>query len=106
MNFRNIFPLFDSSDEYSFQSCLTLHDFLEKCIFIYFTVPAREERVRESCLSVYMAFRDHYPDFLEHVDQEQKERLDFEITQANPKIIKLRRIVISALAKAINNQAA
>lgn len=78
---------------------------MRECVSIYFSVSTDEERVRESCLSVYMAFRDHYPDYLEYIDQEMCERLDFEITQANPKIIKLRRIVIGSLAKVINQAA-
>lgn len=99
MDFRKLFPLVDFSEEYKFQHCLTLQDFLRECVSIYFSAPISEERVRESCLSVYMAFRDHYPKYMEYLDQEMRERLDFEITQANPKIIKLRRIVIGALAK-------
>lgn len=105
MDFRKLFPLVDFSNECRFQNCLTLQDFLQECVSIYFSVSVNEERIRESCLSVYMAFRDHYPDYMEYLDQEQKERLDFDITKANPKIIKLRRIVIGALAK-FTNQAA
>lgn len=105
MDFRKLFPLVDFSNEYKFQSCLTLQDFLRECVSIYFSISSDEERVRESCLSVYMAFRDHYPDYMEYLDQEQRERLDLEITRANPKIIKLRRIVIGSLAKAMNKAA-
>jgi hypothetical protein len=39
---------------------------------------------------------------MEYLDQEIRERLDLEINQANPKIIKLRRIVIGALTKTMN----
>jgi hypothetical protein len=99
MNYRKLFPLVDFTDQYTFEKCLTLQDFLKECVSIYFTVDDSEARVKESCLSVYMAFRDHYPDYLNYLDQEMIERLDFEIGRANPKIIKLRRIVIGALSK-------
>ncbi len=99
MDFRKLFPLVDFSNEYTFRHCLTLQDFLRECISIYFSVSSEQERVRESCLSVYMAFRDHYPNYLDCLEQEIKEKLDLDVTQANPKIIKLRRIVIGALAK-------
>lgn len=99
MDFRKLFPLVDFANTYTFDRCLTLQDFLQECVAIYFFVSDDEERIKESCLSVYMAFRDHYPDYMDYLDQETKERLDFEIDRANPKIIKLRRIVIGALAK-------
>jgi len=46
-----------------------------------------------------MAMRDHYPSYLEVIDQEQQERLNFDIQKSDPKIIKLRRIVLSKLSK-------
>ena len=97
-----MFPLIDASDEFAFRQCLTFQDFLRECVSIYFSVSINEERVREACLAVYMAFRDHYPDYMEYLDQEMRERLDQDIVVANPKIIKLRRIVIGSLAQAMN----
>ncbi len=102
MDFRPLFPLVDGSDEFAFRQCLTFQDFLRECVSIYFSVSGDEERVKEACLSVYMAFRDHYPDYMEYIDQEMREQLDQDIVVANPKIIKLRRIVIASLAQAMN----
>lgn len=99
MDFRKLFPLVDFNQQYSFRNCLTLRDFLQECVSLYFSADNDDERLKESCLSVYMAFRDHYPDYTEYLDQEHREMLDLAITRANPKIIKLRRIVIGALAK-------
>ena len=102
MEFRRLFPLIDASDEFAFRQCLTFQDFLRECVSIFFSVSHDEERVKEACLSAYMAFRDHYPDYMEFIDQEMRERLDQEILVANSKIIKLRRIVIGSLAQAMN----
>jgi hypothetical protein len=76
-----------------------LQDFLKECVSIYFDDTVVDQRVKESCLSVYMAFRDHYPTYLEYLDQAQVEQLDFNILHSSSKIIKLRRIVIGALSK-------
>jgi len=46
-----------------------------------------------------MAFRDHFPSYMEALEQETIEKMDFAIQNADPKIIKLRRIAISQLAK-------
>ena len=105
MYFRRLFPLIDASDKFAFRQRLTFQDFLRECVSIYFSVSHNEERVKEACLSVYMAFRDHYPDYMEYLDQEMRERLDQDIMTANPKIIKLRRIVIGSLAQAMNQAA-
>lgn len=75
-----------------------MQDYIAEVIQIYFS--DSDERVKECCLSVYMAMRDHYPSYLENVDQEIKEKLDFQIERSGGKIIKLRRIVIAAISKA------
>ena len=102
MDFRALFPLTDFNDQgqskYDFKSCLTMQDFISEVIRIYFSDDA-DLRTQECCLSVYMAFRDHYPSYLENVDQEIKEKLNFQIERAGGKVIKLRRIVISAISK-------
>ncbi len=100
MDYRALFPLADFSEKYDFKSCLSMHDFISEVISIYFS--DSDLRVQECCLSVYMAFRDHYPSYLENIDQTSKEKLNFQIEQAlktSGKIIKLRRIVISAISK-------
>lgn len=102
MDYRKLFPVVDFANPYTFDHCTTMQDFLRECVSIYFAISARsetEDRIKESCLSVYMAFRDHFPEYMEYLDQEVKERLDFEVERANPKVIKLRRIVIGAIAK-------
>jgi 2-hydroxy-3-keto-5-methylthiopentenyl-1-phosphate phosphatase len=102
MDYRALFPLADFNSQgqskYDFKSCLTMQDFISEVIRIYFSEDS-DLRVQECCLSVYMAFRDHYPSYLENVDQEVKEKLNFQIERAGGKVIKLRRIVISAISK-------
>jgi len=97
INFRELFPLVDFQEQYTFKNCFTLKDFLKEVVQIYFS--DMDLRTRQACLSVYMAVRDHYPSYLEVIEQEQKEKLDFDIEKADPKIIKLRRIVLSQLSK-------
>lgn len=99
MDFRELFPLLDLEGAYSFDKCFTLKDFLQKCVSVYFVTDPIDERIRESCLSVYLAFRDHYPDYMDYLDQEEREKLDFDVEHANPKVIKLRRIAIGAISK-------
>lgn len=104
MDFKKLFPLVDFNNNYTFEKCQTLQDFLVECVSIYFLESVKpknliDDRVKESCLSVYMAFRDHYPVYLKYLDHQKIEKLNSEIILANPKIIKLRRIVIGALAK-------
>jgi len=97
INFRELFPLVDFQEQYTFKNCFTLKDFLKEIVLIYFK--DNDLRTRQACLSVYMAMRDHYPSYLEVIDQEQQERLNFDIQKSDPKIIKLRRIVLSQLSK-------
>lgn len=106
MDFDKLFPLVDPSGKYNFKDCINLKEFLQKCIDIYFsTLSLEDERLRNSCLAVYMAFRDHYPEYMEYLKQEQKEKLDLVLTEVPPKVIKLRRIVIGSLAKALKEVA-
>ncbi len=97
MDYRALFPLVDFSEKYNFKSCLSMQVFISEVIAIYFS--DSDLRVQECCLSVYMAFRDHYPSYLKNIDQESKKKLDFQITRAGGKVIKLRRIVIAAISK-------
>lgn len=97
MNFRAVFPLVDFKDEFEFKNCNSNEDFIEEIISIYFT--SADERAKEAALSVYMAYRDHYPKYLKKINQVQIEKLNFEINRASSKIIKLRRIALSALSK-------
>lgn len=89
----------NSDEESYFSKCEKLEDFLVECVNLYFSTPVQDERLRESSLSVYMAFRDHFPDYMKYLTLEQRAQLDLEIKIANPKIIKLRRMVIGAIAK-------
>lgn len=46
-----------------------------------------------------MAFRDHYPSYLKDIPADVKNKLDDLVRTSDPKIIKLRRIVLSELSK-------
>lgn len=97
MNFRAIFPLVDFKDQYNFENCQTNEEFLQEIVRIYFSSP--DDRIQEATLAVYMAYRDHYPRYLKALSNEQIEKLDAAIASAPPKVIKLRRIALSALSK-------
>lgn len=97
MNFRSIFPLVDFQDEYTFEKCSTNEEFLHEIITIYFS--NHDARIKEATLAVYMAYRDHYPKYLKNVNPAQINKLNLDIKEASPKIIKLRRLALSALAK-------
>lgn len=97
MNFRSVFPLVDIKDEYTFENCRTNEDFLAEIVRIYFS--SSDPRVKESTLAVYMAYRDHYPKYLPHIPKEQIAQLNADLEHASGKIIKLRRIALSALSK-------
>lgn len=74
-----------------------LEDFINQIINMYFK--ATDVRTKESCLSVYMAFRDHYPSYLKSINLEKIKVLNDEIEKSSGKLIKLRRIALSELAK-------
>lgn len=97
MNYRELFPLHDPSNKYDFKSCNSMQDFISEVITIYNS--ETDSRVKECCLSVYMAIRDHYPSYIQNLDINTKLKLDLDIQNADGKIIKLRRIVISAISK-------
>ena len=97
MKFRSIFPLNDTAEEFNFQNCLHHEDFINEVVRIYFI--SSDLRVKESALAVYMAYRDHYPTYLKLLSAAQIEKLDSEIELHFNRIIKLRRIALSALAK-------
>lgn len=97
MNFRAIFPLVDFKDQFTFENCKSNEDFIQEIINIYFS--NNDDRTKEAALSVYMAYRDHYPKYLKNLSGAQIQKLDSDIKMASTKIIKLRRIALSALAK-------
>ena len=97
MDFKRIFPIVDFNEKYKFSHCFTAQEFLIQVVDIYFN--DMDSRTREACLSVYMAYRDHYPSYLVYLDQERIERLNSDIQKSSGKIIKLRRIVLSQLSK-------
>jgi len=97
MNFRAIFPFVDFKDEFTFENCSSNEDFVQAIVIIYFT--NTDERIKEATLAVYMAYRDHYPKYLKNLTEEQMQKLNSDITTASSKIIKLRRIALSALSK-------
>lgn len=97
MNFRAIFPLVDFKDEFTFEKCNSNEDFIQEIVTIYLS--NNDERIKEATLAVYMAYRDHYPKYLKNLNKEQLLQLDSDIKTASSKIIKLRRIALSALSK-------
>ncbi len=78
MNFKDLFPLINSEEKYSFESCLTMQDFISEVISIYFR--ENDERTKECCLSVYMAMRDHYPSYVKNIDQKIKDQIAILVT--------------------------
>lgn len=92
---HQLFPL--SNSEQLFSDCLSLKDFLNKVVTIYFQ--SNDARLKECCLSVYAGFRDHYPKYLVDLNIQQLEKMNLDLQRPNGKIIKLRRIVLSELAK-------
>lgn len=99
MDFTKIIPLTDIEQKEHFTSCRTLSEFLDKVL----TCAERSTDPREkiSFLAVYMAFRDHYPSYLAKMNPVRRRQLDTQIEEADPKIIKLRRIALSELSKVV-----
>lgn len=99
MDYRSILPILDESVEskYHLNACRSPDQFLQKVIEIYFS--ESDLRMKEACLSVYMAFRDHYPSYLAKLSPAQLQALNDALKITNGKIIKLRRIVLSQLCK-------
>ncbi len=97
MNFRSVFPLVDIKDEFTFQACHTNEEFLTEIVQIYFSTS--DQRTKESALAVFMAYRDHYPKYLYCLSNETKVQLDSASEAAPAKVIKLRRLALSALSK-------
>lgn len=97
MNFRAIFPLVDFKDEFTFENCHSNEDFVQEVVNIHFT--NKDLRVKEATLAVYMAYRDHYPKYLKSLTEDEINKLNSGIKTASSKIIKLRRIALSALSK-------
>ena len=80
-----------------FENCHSNEEFITEVVKIFFS--NSEQRVKEAALAVFMAYRDHYPKYLSHLKMEQIDLLNCEIESAKPKIIKLRRMALSALSK-------
>lgn len=97
MNFRAIFPIVDFKDEFNFDDCQSNEDFIRAIVNIYFA--HTDSRVKEASLSVYMAYRDHYPSYLKPITAAECKQLNEAVDQSTGKIIKLRRIALSALSK-------
>ncbi len=97
MTFRSILPLVDAKNEFTFEACKTNEQFLTEIARIYFS--NSDPRVKESTLAVYMAYRDHYPKYLNCLSQDIIIQLNSDLESASSKIIKLRRLALSALSK-------
>ena len=97
MNFKAVFPLVGFENEFLFSNCDSNEKFIVNIVNIYLTNP--DQRIKEAALAVYMAYRDHYPKYLKCLFPEQILRLNNDIVKASPKVIKLRRIALSALSK-------
>ncbi len=97
MNFRSVFPLVDMKDEFTFEACKTNEQFLSEIVNIYFSSP--DDRIKESTLAVYLAYRDHYPRYLSGLSKDNIAQLNSDLETATGKIVKLRRLVLSALSK-------
>jgi hypothetical protein len=87
MDYSLLFPLFDLNLKSYFINCKSNEDFLKTVIEVYRN--NKESRVKEAALSVYMAYRDHYPRYLSCLNP----------TEIFSRVIKLRRIVLGQLAK-------
>ncbi len=96
MDFTKIIPLTDIPSK-DFESCDNLQAFLTKIIEL--VQSASDLRTQQAYLSVYMAFRDHYPSYLRNKDTQTLEKLNQLIEKSDSKIIKLRRIALAELSK-------
>lgn len=99
MNFRRLFPMSDFGSSYSFDKCNNLKDFLHETIAIYKALSRDYPQIKESCLSVYMAIRDRYPDLIQGLDQNTVDQLNADINEDHAKIVYLRNRVVEELAK-------
>ncbi len=97
MSFKFVFPLYDTSENFTFDECNSNEEFIVEIVRIFFS--DSDLRVKEAALAVFMAYRDHYPKYLANLKLEQINLLNSAIESAEPKIIKLRRIALSALSK-------
>lgn len=96
MRFSKIIPINDNHAT-EFDSCRNLDEFLAK--ILSFIDVNSDLRSQQAYLSVYMAFRDHYPSYLKKIDPNVLQRLDHMVEESDPKIIKLRRIALAGLSK-------
>ncbi len=97
MNYSSIFPILDIQEKYKFEKCLSAADFLTEVIKIYKN--DRELRIQQACLSVFLAFRDHYPSYLTNLSRNDLEMITRDLQNIDGKVIKLRRLVLSHLSK-------
>lgn len=97
VDYRKIIPISDARKLNDFSEVHTLEDFLRIVINSYFS--EKDIRLKEGYLSVYQAMRDHYPSYLQKIDSKTRKILDDEISINFSRMIKLRRIALSELAK-------
>lgn len=97
MNYGTVFPIIDSQQKYKFENCASAAEFLDQVIEIYKT--DTELRIQQACLSVFLAFKDHYPSYLKKINLNDLELINKDLQNIDGKVIKLRRIVLSQLSK-------
>ena len=97
MNYGAIFPIIDSQKKYKFEKCSSPAEFLNQVIEIYKN--DSELRIQQACLSVFLAFRDHYPSYLKNLNRSDLELINYDLKNIDGKVIKLRRLVLSQLSK-------
>lgn len=99
MNFRRLFPMSDFGSTYSFDKCHNLKDFLHETVAIYKALSRDYPQIKESCLSVYMAFRDRCPDLIQTLDPLIVDQLNADVNEEHSNIIHLRNRVVEELSK-------
>ena len=97
MNYSTIFPIIDIEQKYKFENCSSAAEFLDQVIEIY--KKDTELRIQQACLSVFLAFKDHYPSYLKKLNQSDLEVINKDLQNIDGKVIKLRRMVLAQLSK-------
>ena len=99
MKYSTIFPIVDIQKKYEFEKCASAAEFLDQVIEIY--KKDTELRIQQACLSVFLAFKDHYPSYLKKINLNDLELINKDLKNIDGKVIKLRRMVLSQLSKVI-----
>ncbi len=99
MKYSTVFPIIDIQKKYKFEKCHSAAEFLDQVIEIYKNDP--ELRIQQACLSVFLAFKDHYPSYLKKINLIDLELINKDLKNIDGKVIKLRRMVLSQLSKVI-----